>query len=201
MRQIKMIAATLLLAVTVLSAAALAQTNGAQPAQAERPTFKKGASFTFKNWTGEWSYTYLGERDGLLVFEGKNRKTSWELFYTPDLNAVRSTRRGYEFENSPHYGGMSFPLYVGKSWEHHYTHSMRSGTIQRRIRAAVTAYETVAVPAGTFGAYRIEIENQRLDRPFPADETLWYAPDVGFVIKYSSREFRWEYELARFNRQ
>lgn len=169
--------------------------------RAERPTFKDGASFTFKNWTGEWTQTYLREENGLLVFRHANRKKSWEVYFTKDLALVRTKGRGDDIENAPHSGFLDFPLYVEKMWTHSYTHMMvgSNQVYQRELKAKVVAYEEVRVPAGKFWAYRIEAENAWVGRGV-ADETYWYSPDVGFVIKYYSRGFQWEYELIRFNR-
>lgn len=191
---------TLVALVGGYAAVADATTDQKSPT-AERPAFKEGASFTFKNWTGEWTQSYMGERDDLLIFRHANRKKSWEVSFTKDLALVRTKGRGDDIENTPHSGFLAFPLHVGKTWEHSFTHAMigSNQVYQRVLRARVAAYERVSVPAGTFWAYRIETEVTTVGYS-PASETYWYSPEVGFHIKYQSREFQWEYELIRFSK-
>ena len=109
-----------------------------------------------------------------------------------------SAHRLPEIENNPHDGSLEFPIYIGKSWQHHYTKTIGNDVAQRSKWVEVAAYEKITVPAGTFWAFRIEMTDQRLGRTLPLYETHWYAPAVKFYIKGYSRELNWEYELVNF---
>lgn len=202
MKYISVLFWTLVLVLGDYGTGAISKEHAAkQPPAAERPTFKEGDSFTYKNWTGQWTLTYLGENDGLLLFKHANPKRSWEVYLTRDLALVRTKGRGDDIDNTPRDGSLEFPLYVGKTWVHQYVHEMKGSrqSYQREARAKVVAWEQVRVPAGTFWAYRVEIENAWVGHGV-ADETYWYAPEVGFTIKYASQAWRWEYELVKFNK-
>lgn len=175
---------------------------------AERPAFTLGTTFTFVNpKIGEWSYRYAGKRKGLHVFQNLYMgKPPYDWLYTPDLALVRSEGRAAarqgklrDREYKPDNGYLRFPLFVGKEWSHDYTNIRKTDTVDRSKRAKVEAYEKVTVPAGVFWAFLIEASNQRLDREYPAYETYWYAPEVKWVVKYKSEEFKWEYELVRID--
>jgi hypothetical protein len=99
------------------------------------------------------------------------------------------------WEHRGEYALFRFPLRVGKQW-HELYHSR--GSVARRMQVWVTAYEQVKVPAGTFWAVKLEAINQRLDRPRPAREVYWYAPEVKNIVKYSSAEFETEMELLEY---
>ena len=197
--------AAVVVAVATLAAgygeAVQATQAGASAPQAERPTLEGGYSLTFTNpKVGEWDDIYRGKEGSLLVFEDVYRGKSFKWYTTEDLNTVKSVGRKTEFENDPHNGTFNFPLFVGKKWTHYYTNTVGTTVAQRTAWAEVKAYEQVTVPAGTFWAYRIEAVNQRIDRPLPAYQTYWYAPDAKTTVKYYSRELGWEYELVKYGK-
>lgn len=66
--------------------------------QAMRPVFEPGYRLNFVSPTGEWSYVYDGQRDGLHVFKNVSKSGEFFWFYTPDLGTVRSTGRSQEVE-------------------------------------------------------------------------------------------------------
>jgi len=87
-----------------------------------------------------------------------------------------------------------YPLSVGQSWRQ----SIRDlntppgpfGPIQRRTR--IRGYEPVTTPAGTFDALRISIIMQLDDETFwrwptQCNYELWYAPDVGAMVRMERR--------------
>ncbi len=57
-----------------------------------------------------------------------------------------------------------------------------------KVRSAVTAEETVRVPAGTFAALRVQIETETLRCKGRA--TRWYAPGVGLVKEETEIEVK-----------
>ena len=83
---------------------------------------------------------------------------------------------------TPDNGAYSWPLYTGKTWNVSYNRISaklgRGFNIPRRV--TVTAYENVAVPAGTFKAFRLDYTEGV--PPFELG-TYWYAPAVKLVVK------------------
>lgn len=78
---------------------------------------------------------------------------------------------------SPHDFRLSWPLYVGKSWRvpNAWVDNVANTKSPLTVEWAVTAWEELTVPVGTFMAYRIE----RSDWP----ETVWYAPHLMGPVK------------------
>jgi len=60
----------------------------------------------------------------------------------------------------------------------------------RNLRWEVVRTETVTVPAGTFPTYVVEKRERSSDDSYLANERWWYAPQLGFPVKY-------EQELVR----
>jgi len=97
--------------------------------------------------------------------------------YDMNLNWIGSLVDGRELESAePCIRTFDWPLRVGKTWKSdctvkeysggtHLYHSTTGVNIQR--------YEEVRVPAGTFGALRIQA----------GEETFWYAPSLGWVVR------------------
>ncbi len=94
-------------------------------------------------------------------------------------------------------GPFSWPLWVGKSWSATYSYTdLVYGRFwgDARSEAYVVALENVAVPAGTFQAFRIEYRGglgtdssgSRHTPGLPGIEshdTYWYAPAARLVVK------------------
>jgi hypothetical protein len=89
--------------------------------------------------------------------------------------------------------GVSYPLYVGKSWtqDNRYDCSDDSGSNSTAVRT-VEAFESVEVPAGAFGALRIRssfsITN---DSSVPggahsSEQVCWWAINIGRYVKCES---------------
>ncbi len=80
---------------------------------------------------------------------------------------------------------LSFPLFIGKTWEYEYTAVEANGnrTLQTRT-AKVESWDIVTVPAGTFNALRVVVDGRWRahirDAMFTGkvNETLWYSPDA-----------------------
>jgi hypothetical protein len=104
--------------------------------------------------------------------------------YNPQtFNRMATIVNGKETETvSPDEDALSWPLWVGKSWN-------ASGTMEGGLPLTnwgyyrkVTAYEAVTVPSGTFQAFRIESSpGQNIDPGFHL--TQWYAPSVAYYVK------------------
>ncbi len=76
-------------------------------------------------------------------------------------------------EAKPHWGNLSFPLWVGKSWTARYDFydAKRHRTFDGTMWWKVVAYEDVTVPAGTFKAFKLEGRN-----PYVHFD-MWYSPE------------------------
>ena len=84
----------------------------------------------------------------------------------------------------PHNGRFAWPLEVGNEWRttqrwlDHVVHPSWSGEYSTDFE--VLAYEEVEVPAGRFMAFKVGTTKTPGDDGY---ETLWYAPDLGFLVK------------------
>jgi len=78
-----------------------------------------------------------------------------------------------------------FPLYVGKKWS-----KMLQGLLTDAIQQdylytfEVISLENVTVSAGTFKAFKIEVEQNRIGSGNTAISHIWYSPDVKNLVKY-----------------
>jgi hypothetical protein len=121
----------------------------------------------------------MKEFETKLAYWIEVRRESEDYFdiYDMNLNWIGSFADGKELGSAePCIRVFDWPLRVGKSWRSycavkeygggaHLYHPSTEVNIQR--------YEEVKVPAGTFGALRIQA----------GEETFWYAPSIGWVIR------------------
>lgn len=76
--------------------------------------------------------------------------------------------------------GYDWPLEVGKSWTRRYNMTLHQANrvIPVEVKVAVEAYEDVAMPGGTFKAFRIRsVDNQG------NDDLNWFSPELGVFVK------------------
>ena len=168
---------------------------------AEAPVLTVGDTWTIDGWRFESpvTSTFIGEEDGLLVFDVGNGKKRYK---SKDHNLVKDVKNG-KVKNTriPDMGFLRFPLFIGKSW----THPYQNDDIPRTANYRVTAYEKVTVRAGTFDVFRIEGLDKRDDKNYGIVVTIWYAPSVKTVVKlkgedqYSHDTVKgWKWELVSF---
>jgi hypothetical protein len=97
--------------------------------------------------------------------------------YDMNLNWIGSFADGKELESAePCIRVFDWPLRVGKKWRNGYTVKDYSGGThfyRSKTGVKVQTYEEVRVPAGTFRALRIQAD----------EETLWYAPSIGWAVR------------------
>lgn len=73
--------------------------------------------------------------------------------------------------------GFQYPWAVGRSWTQHYKTTNAKGELAEfDFSCTVEAYEKVAVPAGTFDAYRFACKTTQ-----GSNDVMWASPGVGFV--------------------
>jgi len=109
------------------------------------------------------------------------------LRLTHDLNVLDSPRSS---ETNP--GQLRFPLEVGKRWnyESRWTFKAKGSTGAIAMAVEVQARERVAVPAGSFDAYRLLARGKLggtspINSTYDADTTTtyWYSPSARAVVK------------------
>lgn len=122
--------------------------------------------------------------------------------YTSEANWIEWTGQPYTVPGQPwvgtkaepYIGWLRFPLFVGKSWTQLYTLWFNFPTpAQRYLKVEVVAYEQVAVPAGTFWAFRLEGSDSGYNI---YHRTYWYAPSVRWVVKATSNLPSGNWELS-----
>ncbi len=90
-----------------------------------------------------------------------------------------------------------FPLEVGKAVE-----------FPRRIDRShwtncitVVDTETLRLPLDTVDAYVIQSETRGLDNPFHARNRIWFAPDIGWNVRFQyqdSRDVSYSWQAIEF---
>lgn len=76
---------------------------------------------------------------------------------------------------------LHLPVRVGKSWTHHFREVI--GGARMSVHVDVTGRERIAVPAGTYEAFRLQINERRVGAEEEATQTCWYSPDIQFPVK------------------
>ena len=82
--------------------------------------------------------------------------------------------------------GQLFPLEVGKS----VGFVRRWGGGAWRDRIEVQGTERVSVPAGTFDTYVLLRRSEQIDSDWRAEQRSWYAPELGWVVKFEGYNSR-----------
>lgn len=87
---------------------------------------------------------------------------------------------------------LSFPLFVGKSWEYtwpawaHLTGMGHDTYAKVQTKMQVTGYEPVTVPAGKFDCFKIEATSIQWGESGVAFlATIWYSPKLGTVKRHA----------------
>ena len=126
-----------------------------------------------------------------------------------DYNPVRLSDGGNDLWSfSPYFPGVKFPLQLVATWNGDYDGFTADMGMHWRgeVSCDVGAFEPVAVPAGTFNAYRIECTDQLQSAPSRqpmgvVHSIRWYAPLEEVIAKVWNREDpRWNAELAAIER-
>ena len=151
----------------------------------------------------QWVYTWTsGGESGIKTVEALeiqeiNRISYYlvrvgdvEAFWTRDLRWAGTIKDGRVASRmTPPQPWFSWPLEAGRNWTHHGAYEDRSGKTEFKDVFSVVAAESVEVPAGRFGAFKIVRETERRD-----SDQYWYAPDVGFYVKWIGRRGDTQFE-------
>jgi len=147
--------------------------------------------------TSAGTYTVTGSSGYDLVLQkdaraGGGFTTQHALFQEEPENTASYSRREVE--------GL-WPLQVGKRG----STDMVTQSGGRNLRWEVVRTETITVPAGTFATYVIEKRERSSDDQFQATERWWYAPQLGYPVKYEQELVRgidkrapWELASIRY---
>ena len=119
--------------------------------------------------------------------------------YTPELQWAGTMREErVESRMTPPLPWFSWPLVKDRRWVHQGTYE-QAGAPKQSVtqRFTVMESEPVEVPAGRFRVVKVVRETDGRD----LDE-YWYAPDVGFYVKWIGRrgEQRFEEQLREYHR-
>ena len=144
--------------------------------------------------TGKRERGVVGRSSGLLLnwtWEGKPRSSVGHLCEPcAEVNPYRDWGES-EFAKM-------YPLQVGKTVQ--FDRSI--GDITLRDRIEVVATQRLTIPLGTFDTFVIRHRVEAEGTPWRAERLSWYAPDIGWIVKFSSgdnqgREASWA--LVRIN--
>ncbi|HEX2117446.1 MAG TPA: hypothetical protein VHM01_23835 [Alphaproteobacteria bacterium] len=124
--------------------------------------------------TGSSGYDLVLQKDAQA---GGGFTTLHGLFQREPENTATYSRREVE---------SLWPLQIGKRG----STDMITQQGGRNLRWDVVRTDTVTVPAGTFPTYVVEKRERSSDDSYLATERWWYAPQLGFPVKY-------EQELVR----
>lgn len=116
--------------------------------------------------------------------------------YDMDLNWIGQFGEGKKLQSAePCIRVFKWPLRLGEKWSSEYTLRDYSRGVHlhpSKVAVNVRTYEEVTVPAGTFNALRIQA----------GEETFWYAPSIGWVVKEQIGSYDkdgWLLELVEYN--
>lgn len=144
-----------------------------------------GTRFVYKIVTDERTYkrSFTVIEDGLFQEAKVHRvqmkeKDVVNLYDAASANWMAQIRDGaLERIAKPHDDLLRFPLSVGQKHQAKFTFTRqgKSRIIVQRIE--VQAFETMTVPAGTFGTFRIELKSPEVKK------TLWYSPELKITVR------------------
>ncbi len=121
-----------------------------------------------------------------------------ETFYTLDLHWAATMEDGrVAARMRPPQPWFAWPLEAGRTWTHRGIYEDRSGQTEFNDAFSVVGTEAVDVPAGRFNAFKIVRQGSRRD-----SDQYWYAPDVGFYVKWIGRrgDSQFEETLREYHR-
>ena len=133
----------------------------------------------------------LNDKEIVIQLQNKNVSGKRLEYLTREWNITDSGEVKWEPYN-PEY---KFPMSVGITWNQEFKWSNNRGaSYSSFVRAKIVAFEKVTVPAGTFGAYRIERDIET--RSTGADANVvtgrmitWYAPVAKKYVRKESIAF------------
>ena len=184
----------------------LAQVALAQSADRPQPyppgtacTYQMTAYSTGLPYTRTFTILDVGNAAGVRCMQVTSSNTP-----APGRLCVNADNNPVEINNqvrTPHSGFYSWPLVVGKEWQHNYVSTPVGGGPSTHFikHIRVTAYERVTAGGNSYDAFRIDSRNQNQQGGGVSTETVWYAPSTGRQVKYEGSHFD-KMELMSCNR-
>ncbi len=126
-----------------------------------------------------------GAYNGRLVYQMSDGVEK-RVFDKATGNWIAMLRNGKVVTGAtPHWGNLSFPLWVGKSWTARYAYynAKRDRTYDIAKSWKVVAYEDVTVPAGTLKVFKLE------GRGTFVHHDIWYSPEIKVRVKWIREQF------------
>jgi len=177
------------------------------------PTYNVGETWTWRDDKGrEWSNEVLRIEGGMTQIKLPNGSIAyvdkdWVMrqVQTPDGKLI--TTQGAGTYTQIGQKDLDFPAQVGKQWMFTYPSPPSAGTgtmVTYVLRYSVVACEEVALPAGTFPALKVKVDQSIMGQSGSGTFFLWYAPRAKQWVKkqfvpsswFSGTRFR-DYELIR----
>lgn len=192
----------------VVSCVAIAQ-------EASAPVFKEGDYWKYTrqdlgNKREPFVFTNIVskiESGQAVVFGETGPPTGSKFWWIYDFNsqnwvarhafddAAPGKRGAMTYDGSRSEPQIKFPLTVGKKYEHTdvWRNSSNGDTGSSATTASVVALEKVSTAAGTFDAYKIEMDgrwrNDKWGSSGRVTRTIWYAPAVKRQVKFEFKDW------------
>ena len=168
------------LAVAILLSFALSDSIASEGPKADFPEMKVGAVYTFtKGRNKNLAYEIKSvQPDGRFVVDITDQHTFKVVREVFDRNFTN--RRNIKDTGGYNYM-LDFPLFTGKKWTDNPTiiTPLYSSRISVTYKYHVKGYEDVKVGKYSVKAYRVDIRSVGND----GKGTIWYSPEMGFVVK------------------
>lgn len=205
------------IAITLLTALSLTCTASFAQPLSSAPIFAVGTSWTYKVEdlsTNQPTYTYkhtvqsVTDSSATLIGEVNKPDESRKYVLLYDMAAAKILKSYKYSEEAPLHiaeqtadrseneSDVRFPLVVGDKYSVKQALPWSSSVRHDNWDAKVVSYESVETDAGTFQAYKIELEGfftieNRKDAIFQykAKKTIWYAPEVGREVKIVYQDY------------
>ncbi len=159
-----------------------------------RPAWQTGDRWLHA-WTagvkkGVKTSEYIGVREVGGVPYNVVRTDSADQYYTADLHwAASIVESRVVARATPPQPWFNWPLEAGKRWQYQGVYETQELKDPLRDSYRVVGEESIAVPGGTFRAYRIvrEVNGVVVDE-------YWYAPDIRWYVKWVGRRGQDEFQ-------
>jgi hypothetical protein len=154
-----------------------------------RPSPRTKAGYPRKGYEEVVDVHPDGSWEEIQFFDDDQEKTRyyWNNMFQVIKGIKISTNEEVKFYRGPD-SVLNFPLAIGKKWsDRKLGKSTNEMTYRYRFEYEVKSFERIKVKAGTFLAFKIELNYQNVDEKVLGarwTRLFWYAPEVKKIIKY-----------------
>jgi len=174
----------------------MAFTNAWADVQMGQPDIHVGAIWQYRKidgFTNETVYKFsqrvVSVNDHEIVIQLKNtiKEGAWLRYFTREWNPVDVG----DIKFDPFRPEFKFPMSIGGTWNLNFGLTEHGRSFLSLFKGKIVALEKVTVPAGTFDAYRIEIDAETRGTDANAHVSnshiiTWYSPEVQKYIRRES---------------